>query len=121
MSRDEPAKVYGIYCWQCKCLIRETTDHVLPRTSTCSTCVAVALERAGEETWRELERLHREWYDLRKACCDFHGKSRGPGGAAMCVCGQGGGGSSACNMLGIIRNAIRYDDYSQLKKLKNIV
>lgn len=33
-----PQKVYGIYCWRCGCVIRETTETVVPRTNTCSVC-----------------------------------------------------------------------------------
>ena len=48
---------------------------------------------------------------LRSACLEYHQKnSRGPGGAAMCVCGAGGGGSKACRGLAVIRDFFRYAD-----------
>ncbi len=65
-------------------------------------------------TKEETERLHKEWYALRDACCDYHGNKKrgggGPGGARVCVCGAGCGGSVACNMLAELRSMIRYAD-----------
>lgn len=43
------------------------------------------------------ERLFKDWQELRAACRKQH--PGGPGGAAMCYCGKGCGGSAACSML----------------------
>jgi hypothetical protein len=65
-------------------------------------------------TKEERERLHKEWYALRDACSDYHHNKKrgggGPGGARVCVCGAGCGGSTACSMLSELRSMIRYAD-----------
>jgi len=65
-------------------------------------------------TTEERERLHKEWYALRDACSDYHHNKKrgggGPGGAHICVCGAGCGGSTACGMLGELSSMIRYAD-----------
>lgn len=48
----------------------------------------------------------RGWSALRAACSAQH--TGGPGGAAVCVCGRGGGRSEACGTLGLLRDLIRY-------------
>lgn len=40
---------------------------------------------------------------LLTACCNQH---RGAGGAAMCICGAGSGGSAACGGLALLKRAI---------------
>lgn len=49
------------------------------------------------QTEQQSERLCEDWQALRKACFKQH--PGGPGGAAMCYCGRGCGGSAACSML----------------------
>ena len=51
-------------------------------------------------------RYFQDWQALLAACRVTHGK--GPGGAAMCVCGAPCGGSAACSMVAMLRNLIRY-------------
>jgi len=49
---------------------------------------------------------------LREACSDYHAKhSTGVGGARVCICGAGGGGSNACGDLSEIRNFFRYAEW----------
>lgn len=41
-----------------------------------------------------------DWQALREACRNYHAKhTTGVGGAAICACGMGGGGSLACRPL----------------------
>jgi len=47
------------------------------------------------------ERVFECWQALRAACLKQH--PGGPGGSAMCICGAGGGGSSACSGLKMVR------------------
>ena len=47
--------------------------------------------------------------ELFRAACEYHEKhSKGPGGAARCVCGAACGGSKACRGLSVIRQFLRY-------------
>lgn len=58
---------------------------------------------SDQERLRELdlEGLHA----IRDACLLYHrNHGSGIGGAAMCSCGAGGGGSTACRGLSIIRD-----------------
>jgi len=67
----------------------------------------------GDEVRREdaiREQAFKVAIELKAACRAVHEKQRGPGGAAVCICGMGCGGSSACSALGILRNHIRYGD-----------
>ena len=58
---------------------------------------------------KETELLRDRMRALKTACLEYHHKtSRGPGGAAICVCGAGGGGSYACGGLGELKDFIRY-------------
>jgi hypothetical protein len=46
--------------------------------------------------------------ELFRACGEYHQKhSKGPGAAAMCVCGTGCGGSKACRGLSVVRGFLR--------------
>jgi hypothetical protein len=46
---------------------------------------------------------------LRDAVREYHAKySKGPGGAAICVCGASCGGSKACRGYSILRDLFRY-------------
>jgi hypothetical protein len=50
-----------------------------------------------------------QWQALREACRLYHAAhQKGPGGARVCVCGAGGGGSQACSMLSLLRALILY-------------
>lgn len=61
---------------------------------------------------------------LFDAAQEYHAKhSRGPGGAAICVCGMGGGGSKACRGLSILRDIFRYakfDDPEWQKRFSKV-
>lgn len=59
-------------------------------------------------TSAERERFLKGWSALRDACRKQH--PRGPGGAALCACGAGCGGSEACFMLRIVRDLIEASD-----------
>ena len=60
-----------------------------------------------EQKMRELDRAGIQ--ALFAACGEFHAKhSRGPGGAAICICGAACGGSEACRGLALLRNFFRY-------------
>lgn len=59
-----------------------------------------------EQQKRMQELLIQGITDLKTLCRKSH--KGGPGGAAICICGAGGGGSSACGALRVIRDAIRY-------------
>ncbi len=43
-----------------------------------------------------------DWAALREACRQAH--KPGPGGAAMCYCGRGGGGAACCSALRQVRD-----------------
>ena len=64
----------------------------------------------NDEHERRLQELDAEGVlALVEAAGEYHQKhSRGPGGAAMCICGAGGGGSKACRGLAVIRTFLRY-------------
>jgi hypothetical protein len=48
---------------------------------------------------------------LFDAAGEYHQKhNKGPGGAAVCVCGAACGGSSACRGLAVLRDLFRYMD-----------
>lgn len=50
--------------------------------------------------------------ELRVAAQEYHNRhSRGPGAAAMCICGNGTGGSKACRGLAVIRDLFRYANF----------
>jgi hypothetical protein len=69
---------------------------------------------------KEKKRLFEDWHALREACNMYH--KPGIGGAAMCICGAGGGGSKACSMLKVIKSIIMYGNQEAvLKALKEIV
>jgi len=65
------------------------------------------------EVLERLKKLDTEGIQaLREAANDYHAKhSRGPGGAAVCVCGAGGGGSKACRGFAVIRDVFRYANF----------
>ncbi len=47
--------------------------------------------------------------ELFKAAGEYHNThSKGPGGAAICICGAACGGSKACRGLSVIRTMLRY-------------
>lgn len=65
----------------------------------------------------ERERLARNWAALRAACLDYHRTySKGAGGHAMCICGEGCGGSAACSMLKELGDFIVYLPANKLPK-----
>lgn len=51
-------------------------------------------------TEQQRDGIVKDWRELREACRKQH--PRGPGGAAMCYCGAGCGGSAACAMLKVL-------------------
>lgn len=51
---------------------------------------------------------------IKELCRKAH---KGPGGAAMCVCGASGGGSPACRFLSILRQHVRYGDPQKLTSM----
>lgn len=54
--------------------------------------------------------------ELFQAAGEYHQKhSKGPGAAAMCICGAGCGGSRACRGLGVLRDLFRYADFDDTK------
>lgn len=54
--------------------------------------------------------------ELFRAAEEYHQKhSKGPGGAAVCVCGSGGGGSKACRGLSVLRELFRYAEWGDPK------
>lgn len=59
---------------------------------------------------RQREHAFASWQALRKVCGEQHAKEmKGrAGAAAVCVCGHGCGGCSACSGLGMLRDLIRY-------------
>lgn len=48
------------------------------------------------------------WQALKAAAFEAHDKTKGPGGAAMCICGQNGGGHAACCMLREFESLVSY-------------
>jgi hypothetical protein len=79
---------------------------------------AKALESAVRDD-RTPERIEEDlmaerWFGLMEACRKSH--SGVAGGAAMCICGAGGGGSRACSMLAILRDFVRYVPKDKLSK-----
>lgn len=47
------------------------------------------------------------------ACGEYHAKhNKGAGGARMCICGAGCGGSPACRGLSVLRDLFRYADFN---------
>lgn len=64
-----------------------------------------------EEHKKKIKELNeRAVIDLREAAYEYHKKRSRPGGAAMCACGMGGGGSSACRAYANLRDFFRYAD-----------
>ena len=62
---------------------------------------------AHEKRMRELDREGIR--ELFRAAGEYHQKySKGPGGAAVCVCGAACGGSEACRGLAAVRDFLRY-------------
>lgn len=53
--------------------------------------------------------------ELKAACRAIHEQNKGPGGAVVCICGMGCGGSSACLALGILRDMVRYGNLTSDK------
>lgn len=53
---------------------------------------------------RKRELMWDGWQSLTDACRKQHPNR--PGGAAICICGAGCGGSAACSMLRTIRDVI---------------
>lgn len=43
---------------------------------------------------------------LKRACFEQHNHKGGAGGARMCICGMGCGGSDACSGLAMLKNYI---------------
>lgn len=54
-----------------------------------------------------LSKIQKNISALFNACSKEH---RGAGGAAICICGAGCGGSSACNALNLLKSAIEGPD-----------
>ena len=56
------------------------------------------------------ERIAADWQALREACNAQHrAEMKGrAGGAVVCLCGHGCGGSAACSMVGRLQNLVRY-------------
>jgi tRNA A37 threonylcarbamoyladenosine dehydratase len=52
----------------------------------------------------EREKLMQQISALKAACAESHTSSIG--GAAMCICGRGNGGSAACNALRNLRQLL---------------
>ena len=66
-----------------------------------------------QETEQEQhDRFLKNYTALQKACNKSH--KGGPGGAAVCVCGAGGGGSEACGALRVLRDIVRYVNVNEL-------
>ncbi len=61
-----------------------------------------------EEITKARESGARAARDLRAACNAVHAKQGGAGGAAICICGQGCGGSAPCSALATLRSNLRY-------------
>lgn len=61
------------------------------------------------------ERWKRDFVALLDACHKSHGK--GAGGAAMCICGAGCGGSAACSALNILKIGLTSADDKFRKEL----
>jgi hypothetical protein len=76
-------------------------------------------------TEAERQRFFDGWVALREACRKQHPK--GPGGAMICACGAGAGGSAACSMLRTIHYLIVSSDdrpewwESQMEALRSVV
>jgi hypothetical protein len=65
-------------------------------------------ESSANFTWCEdcLARNREATDALFKVCCDSH--RSGAGGARICICGAGCGGSRACNGLYLLQSALKY-------------
>lgn len=70
----------------------------------------------------EMRRLDTEGlHALRDAVREYHAKhSKGPGGAAICVCGAACGGSKACRGFSILRDIVRYANPKDPKWLQQV-
>lgn len=78
----------------------------MPRTRTSNVEHQERLDQLDAEGIRELFR----------ACGDYHQKhSKGPGAAAVCVCGAGCGGSKACRGLSVVKEFLRYAKWGDPK------
>ena len=86
---------YMVRCWKCAYpLVGGTCDNGCP---------------TYPEHMRDLDA--KNIAALFEACGEYHAKRSRPGGAAICICGHGCGGSSACSGLSILRDLFRYADF----------
>ena len=53
------------------------------------------------------QRIQQDFGELQKTLSRGH---RGAGGAAVCICGAGCGGTQACSALGMLKNALQSND-----------
>jgi hypothetical protein len=67
------------------------------------------------------EQIARNWTELRMAAYNWHTSKSEAGGAKVCICGAGCGGSGACSALFDIRNLLRAcsvpEEYKELLEL----
>ena len=108
--RQQETCDYVISCKACKsrygAIVRSMEDK--SPDWKCSDCGTI---QPYKEVIRGMNKqLFEDWKALKEACGAYHAlhHSGMAGGAAMCVCGAGGGGSKACSMLKIIKDLIRY-------------
>ena len=64
------------------------------------------------------KRISSDFAELLKAAEKTH---KGAGGACMCICGAGCGGSSACNALHALKRALTTEDKAYRDSLAHII